>query len=106
MGNSVADIASALETNGAAAVGANCGELTPREMMEIASLFRENTTLPVMIQPNAGKPRLENDQAVYDMPPEEFAAGVWEGVQQGVSIVGGCCGTTPAHLRALLEKKA
>jgi len=102
MGNQVSEIASALEEDGADAVGANCGELTPAEMARIAYLYKQHTALPVMIQPNAGRPKLKGKLTVYDMTPEKFAGGIMQCVKQGAQIIGGCCGTTPAHLQAVI----
>jgi 5-methyltetrahydrofolate--homocysteine methyltransferase len=102
MGNQVSEIAVALEEQGADALGANCGELTPEEMARIAHFYRQHTSLPVMIQPNAGRPKLKGSLTVYDMTAEEFAGGIMQCVKQGAQIVGGCCGTTPEHLRAVI----
>jgi len=104
MGNSTSEIAKALEKEGASAVGANCGDLSPLEMAEIAALYRENTDLPVLIQPNAGKPKLKGDETVYDMTPEDFAGGIMQGVKNGAVLVGGCCGTTLEHLSAVYKQ--
>lgn len=104
MGNSVSEIAAALEDKGADAVGANCGDLSPQDMAEIAAIYHENTGLPVLVQPNAGKPKLVGEETVYDMSPEEFAEGVLQCTENGASMVGGCCGTTLGHLEAVLRK--
>jgi 5-methyltetrahydrofolate--homocysteine methyltransferase len=58
------------------------------------------TDLPLMAQPNAGQPRLENLVVVYDEPAEEMAAGVVPLLEVGASIIGACCGSTPDHIRA------
>lgn len=101
MGNSVADCARALEEAGATAVGANCGDLAPLEMAALVPLFRESCALPVMIQPNAGRPLLVDGRTVFRMTPEDFAAGTVRAAEAGARLVGGCCGTTPAHIKAL-----
>ncbi len=103
MGSAVAESATALEKYGADAVGANCGELTPKELARIAAMYKRQTALPIIIQPNAGKPKLLGGRTVYDMPPEEFAEGVMQCVDSSATILGGCCGTTPAHLQALVR---
>lgn len=104
MGNNVEEIANALEKNGADVIGANCGELLPLDMARLASLYKEYTDLPVLIQPNAGLPRLVNGNTVYDMTPQDFADGVAECIESGAELVGGCCGTTVEHIRAVVEK--
>jgi 5-methyltetrahydrofolate--homocysteine methyltransferase len=103
MGDSAQACATALAEAGASAVGANCGSLDPFQTAKIVALMRQATALPILAQPNAGKPRLVEGQTVFDMPPDEFAAGMVECVQAGARLVGGCCGTTPAHIRALAD---
>ncbi len=104
MGNTVSEAAEVLEKNGANALGANCGDLAPLEMAQIASIYKEHTSLPILIQPNAGKPQLIDDQTVYDMSPGEFAKGVMRCIESGASLVGGCCGTTLEHLEAVIQQ--
>jgi 5-methyltetrahydrofolate--homocysteine methyltransferase len=101
MGNSAQDCARALTEAGASAVGANCGSLDPFQMAETVSKMREVSSLPLVAQPNAGKPKVVNKQTVFDMSPADFAMGVYLCVQAGARLVGGCCGTSPAHIRAL-----
>jgi 5-methyltetrahydrofolate--homocysteine methyltransferase len=101
MGNSAQDCAQALTEAGACAVGANCGNLDPFQMSEVVSRMREATSLPVLAQPNAGKPRLVENRTVFDMSPSDFAAGIHQCLQAGAQLVGGCCGTSPAHIRAV-----
>ncbi len=103
MGNTARDCAQALAEAGACAVGANCGSLDPLELAEVVSLMREATSLPILAQPNAGKGRLVEKRLVFDMPPARFAAGVEECVRAGARLVGGCCGTSPAHIKAMVE---
>ncbi|GAG67227.1 unnamed protein product, partial [marine sediment metagenome] len=103
MGDKAADCASALTEAGASAVGANCGDLDPFQMAQIVSEFHKATSLPIIAQPNAGIPKLVEDQTVFDMSPEDFARGISECLQSGASLVGGCCGTTPAHIRAIAD---
>jgi 5-methyltetrahydrofolate--homocysteine methyltransferase len=104
MGSTVTEIAAELEKNGADAVGANCGELTPLEMAEIVTIYRQHTGLPIIVQPNAGRPKLVAGRTVYDMSPTDFADGVMQCIENGASIVGGCCGTTMDHMKALIER--
>jgi 5-methyltetrahydrofolate--homocysteine methyltransferase len=102
MGNSAEECAARLTEEGADAVGANCGNLAPKEMAEIVSIMKESTTLPIAAQPNAGKPKLEGGKVFY-MEPELFATETLECYKAGASIIGGCCGTSPAHIKALAE---
>lgn len=104
MGNTAAEIAETLEKHGADAAGANCGELAPDEMARITAILKRHTSLPVIIQPNAGRPKLLGGRTVYDMSPEGFAVGIQTCIDRGASIIGGCCGTTPAHLQAVKRR--
>ena len=101
MGDSARDCATALTTAGASAIGANCGSLDPSEMAQIVSWMREATTLPLVAQPNAGRPRMVEGETVFDMSPADFASGARACVEAGAHLVGGCCGTSPAHIKAL-----
>lgn len=91
-----------LQNLGADAVGLNCST-GPLEMAEAVAQMREVANIPILAKPNAGLPELENGETVYRMCPAEFAAAGAALVQAGASIVGGCCGTTPEHIRALHE---
>lgn len=101
MGNSAQDCAKALTDSGAQAVGANCGDIDPLQMAEIVSMLRIATELPVLAQPNAGKPRLINNKTEFNMSPTEFSKGVVECIRAGAYLVGGCCGTSPEHICAV-----
>jgi len=101
MGNSAQQCARTLADAGADVIGANCGELDPSQMAAVVSLFRSATTLPILAQPNAGKPKLVGEKTVFEMTPDPFAAGIAECLRAGARIVGGCCGTTPEHIRAV-----
>ena len=85
---------------GADVVGANC-EITAEEMLGLVAELRAATTAPLVIQPNAGQPRLADGHTVYGETPERFASFMPAIVAAGANIVGGCCGTTPAHIAAL-----
>ncbi len=85
---------------GADGVGLNCS-VGPREMEEPLGAMLGVTHLPVVVQPNAGLPRLEGGRTVYDVGPEEFAAWGKRFLEAGAALLGGCCGTTPDHIRAL-----
>ena len=82
-------------------IGANCGEIGPGEMSEVVSLLKNATALPVLAQANAGKPKLVDGKTVFEMGPETFVTGMEKCLSAGASLVGGCCGTTPEHIRAL-----
>ncbi len=103
MGNSAQDCAKALAEGGACAVGANCGSLDPFQMAEIVSEMQKSSALPIIAQPNAGKPRQVEKRIVFDMPPSDFAAGLHQCMKAGARLIGGCCGTSPAHIRAIME---
>jgi 5-methyltetrahydrofolate--homocysteine methyltransferase len=101
MGASVEEMAQAALDCDADVVGANCGSVNMRDMVPIAGTIRALTAKPVIIQANAGRPELVEGRAVYPEPPGEFAEHVGELVKLGVRIIGGCCGTTPAHIQAV-----
>ena len=94
---------SVLESLGVTALGLNCS-LGPKEMAPIVESLLKNASLPVIVKPNAGLPRSENGQTVYDVAPEEFSDLVCGFAAAGALVVGGCCGTTPEHIRLLTEK--
>lgn len=101
-GGTVDSVVAMLEGLRVDALGVNCG-LGPRQMMPIVRRLTEVSSLPVIVNPNAGLPRSENGRTVYDIGPEEFAALMGEIADLGVQALGGCCGTTPAHLRKMIE---
>jgi 5-methyltetrahydrofolate--homocysteine methyltransferase len=103
MGNSAQDCATTLTDAGADVVGANCGDIDPAQMAAIVSLLQSATTLPILAQPNAGKPKLIDNKTVFEMAPAPFADGIAECLQAGARILGGCCGTTPEHIRAVAD---
>lgn len=91
-----------LQSMGADAVGVNCST-GPDQMRQTVAAMKAVATVPVIAKPNAGLPKLVNNETVFDMAPEEFASGVKAIVETGAAIVGGCCGTTPAHIKALKD---
>jgi len=101
MGNSAEECAKVLTDGGADVIGANCGEIDPAQMAVIVSILKSATTLHVLAQPNAGKPQLVGDETVFKMGPDDFAKGILECISEGARIIGGCCGTTPEHIRAV-----
>ena len=92
-----------LEGLGADAIGLNCG-LGPKQMLGLLPKLAECASVPIIVNPNAGLPRREKGQTVYDVGPEEFAEYMAEIIQGGAWIIGGCCGTTPAHLRETVSR--
>jgi 5-methyltetrahydrofolate--homocysteine methyltransferase len=101
MGNSAAECARKLEQAGAAAVGVNCGAISPIQVAEVIAEMRAVTELPLIAQPNAGRPKIIDGKTVFNMGPEEFASGIMQCIKAGARLVGGCCGTTPEHIRAI-----
>jgi methionine synthase I (cobalamin-dependent) len=86
---------------GASALGVNCGQdLGMEEIIEIIRRYRDQTDLPLFARPNAGTPQRIRNRWVYPHTPEAMAARLPELLEAGVSMVGGCCGTTPAHVAA------
>jgi 5-methyltetrahydrofolate--homocysteine methyltransferase len=99
MGITVAAAAAGLEEAGANVVGSNCGTGIA-DMIGIAREFRHHTRLPIIVQPNAGLPKTADGRTVYDETPDVMADKATELLPIGVSIIGGCCGTTPEHIAA------
>jgi len=90
-----------LEGMGADAVGVNCS-LGPRALSGVVREYLAHASVPVILKPNAGLPRVVGGKTVYDVTPDEFAAEMREAVELGVRAAGGCCGTTPEHIGALV----
>ncbi|WP_270738913.1 homocysteine S-methyltransferase family protein [Massilioclostridium coli] len=91
-----------LQSLGVDALGVNCS-LGPKELTPVVEQILTYATVPVMVQANAGLPQIREGQTVYDVTPEEFVRYVRPMVEQGVRIIGGCCGTTPDFIRGLRE---
>lgn len=100
MGNRLVDVASELESAGAEIIGSNCGNGLDK-MIQIAVELKKTSNLPLIIQSNAGLPIIKEGQIIYPETPEFFANKVSNLIDAGVSIVGGCCGTTPDTIRAM-----
>jgi 5-methyltetrahydrofolate--homocysteine methyltransferase len=98
-GADVKEVVSALEEAGADVVGANCGN-NMAGMIRLAGRLRLFTQKPLLIRPNAGTPHEDGKKISYHDTPETMAAGIAPLKAAGVNIVGGCCGTTPEHIRA------
>ena len=102
-GSSPEVMAAILEGLGADAIGANCS-FGPRDMMEVARRLTLATSLPIIINPNAGLPIVRDGETVFDESPESFSEVMAEMAELGVDVLGGCCGTTPEHIRATVER--
>lgn len=100
MGTAPAEEAETAERLGAVAVGANCG-VGIEEVLPILEELSQATSLPLWIKPNAGLPRMENGQSVYDATSEDFAQQAVKCVRRGASCIGGCCGTSPEFIQAI-----
>lgn len=94
-----------LQSLGVDAVGLNCST-GPLEMIEIVDTMHAYANIPILAKPNAGLPQLEGGATVYKTGPEEFAAAGRQLIEAGAAIIGGCCGTTPAHIKALAAAAA
>lgn len=103
MGVTPEDAVAGLVEAGANAVGINCS-LAPHEMVEVVARMAAVSSVPIIAKPNAGLPKLVEGQAVYDLRSEDFAQQMEEIVNAGATILGGCCGTTPDHIRALRQR--
>ncbi len=94
---------SMLEGLGVDVIGMNCS-LGPKQMNQIIPKLYENCQTPIMVSPNAGLPRFENGETVYDVTCNQFAQEMVKIIKSGARIIGGCCGTTPEYIKALVEK--
>jgi 5-methyltetrahydrofolate--homocysteine methyltransferase len=104
MGVSPEDAAQLAEERGAHIIALNCGTgMDMSAAAKIGAIYKSSCSLPVMVQPNAGLPVLENLKAVYKQTPEDMARSVPEVLEAGVNIIGSCCGSTPEHTRAIRE---
>jgi 5-methyltetrahydrofolate--homocysteine methyltransferase len=89
-----------LDAAGADAVGSNCGgHIT--DIIGVSRIMREHTKLPLWMKPNAGMPELRDGRTIYSQSPPDFAALISDLLDAGATIVGGCCGTTPEHIRRI-----
>ncbi|MBQ6848547.1 MAG: homocysteine S-methyltransferase family protein [Clostridia bacterium] len=104
-GASPAAMAAMLEGLGADAIGANCS-LGPAALRGVVEELVQVASVPVLLKPNAGLPRVEHGHTVFDVSPADFAAEMADMVEAGVRVCGGCCGTTPDHIAALTAATA
>ncbi len=101
-GTAPEEAAAILEACGAAAIGVNCG-LSPEQMLPLLERMAGSTGLPLIIQPNAGIPRLVDGVTVYPGTPDEMGACAAGAVEVGASLVGSCCGSSPAFTGAIAD---
>lgn len=94
--------AAELEEAGADVVGSNCGSGI-EDIIKVAKIMNHSTDLPLWFKPNAGLPELVGGKTVYRETPEQMASRIPELVEAGATIIGGCCGTTPEHIRKIRE---
>lgn len=91
-----------LEGMGADAIGVNCSQ-GPKGLMGVVDQYLKYSSLPIIVQPNAGLPRANDGKTFFDVSSEEFASDVCEMLRMGVRVAGGCCGTTPEYIAALTK---
>ncbi len=103
MGVSPAEMVAAVREAGADVIGTNCGNGFEQMIEIVREIRRVDTTTPVLVHANAGRPVYRDGQTVFPETPEAMAAQVGELLRSGANIVGGCCGTGPAHIRALAQ---
>ena len=101
-GGDVCSAVAMLEGLGVDALGINCG-LGPEQMLPIFQEIVSHTSVPVIVKPNAGLPKQKDGAVYYDVDPAEFASVMEKIVEGGAAVAGGCCGTTPAHIRKMIE---
>jgi 5-methyltetrahydrofolate--homocysteine methyltransferase len=101
MGLSATDVVRAFAPLGVAAIGANCGKSLADTDLVVEELLAVAGDLPLWVKPNAGVPRVVGDAVVYEAGPEDLARHVAGYAAAGVKVVGGCCGSTPAHVAAI-----
>ena len=94
-----------LEGLGVDALGMNCS-FGPDRMLEIIDIFAENASVPIIVNPNAGLPRVENGKTTYDISAERFAEYMISLAESGACILGGCCGTTPEYIKNTVKATA
>ena len=101
-GGDVPAVVALLEGLRVDALGINCG-MGPEQMLPVLDEILKYASVPVIVKPNAGLPKQKNGTVYYDVTPEEFARVMQEIVKRGASAAGGCCGTTPEHIKELIR---
>lgn len=103
MGTTPSDGAQRLLDAGADAVGANCGGMTPEDFVPLLEEMHRAVSVPLVVEANAGLPQIEDGKTVFKEGPDTFGRLARAYVNAGARIIGGCCGTTPDHIRAIAE---
>ncbi len=104
MGVSPGEMLEAVKSAGASIIGSNCGNGFEQMIEIVRELRTMDRTTPILIHANAGKPVFRDGETVFPETPDDMAGRVTELVNSGANIVGGCCGTTPAHIQAMVRK--
>ncbi|MEE1315581.1 MAG: homocysteine S-methyltransferase family protein [Faecalimonas sp.] len=104
-GGDVKAVVALLEGLRVDAIGMNCG-MGPEQMLPILEEFLAYSSLPIIVKPNAGLPKQRDGETYYDVEPEQFGKALQALVEKGACVVGGCCGTTPAHIAAMVHSCA
>ena len=102
-GADVPSVVALLERLRVEALGINCG-MGPQQMLPILEQLVEYTSIPIIVKPNAGLPKQKDGETYYDVDEQAFAEVMEEIVKKGACVIGGCCGTTPKHIQAMIEK--
>ena len=100
-GADVSSVVALLEGLGVDALGINCA-MGPKEMLPVLEELIKYSSVPIIVKPNAGLPKQRDGKTYYDVTEDEFAAYMEQIVRMGACVIGGCCGTTPEHIRAVL----
>ena len=104
MGVSAQGAAHTLNESGVHVVGCNCGSIIIEDMEALVKEFRQASSLPILAQANAGVPRLVEGETIHPQSPEDYAEGVIPLLEAGATHIGGCCGTTPEHIKLAAQK--
>lgn len=102
-GGDIPTVVAMLEGLRVDALGLNCG-MGPEQMLDFLHEIRRYTSLPIIMKPNAGLPQQRDGETYYDVEPEDFAKALHRLVDAGANVIGGCCGTTPEHIRAMKKE--
>lgn len=103
MGTDIKDAAKVMEDMGVDAFGTNCS-VGPDKMLKVVGMLKETTDMPIIAKANAGSPEYVNGETVYLISEEDYSSQVIDLVKAGAALVGGCCGTTPAMIKAIADK--
>jgi len=101
-GGDIEGMVALLESLGVSALGLNCG-FGPEQMASLIKQVLKCASVPVLLSPNAGLPEVADGETRFNVGPEEFAKTMLSLIKEGLSLAGGCCGTTPAHIRAMVD---